>query len=120
VLVLGLKPTYMRPPYGECNDSCRATLLKLGYQIIYWGLDPLDWARPNITSILEAFDLVQDLEKELKATTGVGIVLMHDTLQLTVEVLLPMILEYFNSRSYEFVSVAECLGQSKDHWYKNV
>src|SRR6266498_2225378 len=34
--VLGFFPTYMRPPYSECNEVCQATMKKMGYHITYY------------------------------------------------------------------------------------
>lgn len=37
--ILGLFPTYMRPPYGECNADCEDQLGDLGYHVINWNID---------------------------------------------------------------------------------
>jgi peptidoglycan/xylan/chitin deacetylase (PgdA/CDA1 family) len=36
--VLGFFPTYMRPPYSECNETCQAIMKKLGYHITYYSV----------------------------------------------------------------------------------
>ena len=36
--VLGFFPTYMRPPYSECNERCQVLMKKLGYHITYYSL----------------------------------------------------------------------------------
>jgi peptidoglycan/xylan/chitin deacetylase (PgdA/CDA1 family) len=36
--VLGFFPTYMRPPYSECNSTCQAIMKKMGYHITYYSI----------------------------------------------------------------------------------
>jgi peptidoglycan/xylan/chitin deacetylase (PgdA/CDA1 family) len=36
--ILGFFPTYMRPPFSECNSDCEALMLRLGYHVIYQNL----------------------------------------------------------------------------------
>jgi peptidoglycan/xylan/chitin deacetylase (PgdA/CDA1 family) len=36
--ILGFIPTYMRPPYSECDDACQALMRKMGYHITYQNL----------------------------------------------------------------------------------
>ncbi len=37
------KPTLFRPPYGEYDDRVVQKLRDLGYQVIQWSIDTLDW-----------------------------------------------------------------------------
>lgn len=39
VKVLGVFPTYIRPPYGECDERCQTLLGELGYHVIRWNID---------------------------------------------------------------------------------
>lgn len=39
----GVFPTYMRPPYGNCNGACLGDMAALGYHIVLWNVDTLDW-----------------------------------------------------------------------------
>jgi peptidoglycan/xylan/chitin deacetylase (PgdA/CDA1 family) len=32
--ILGMIPTYMRPPYLSCDEACEADMLALGYHIV--------------------------------------------------------------------------------------
>jgi peptidoglycan/xylan/chitin deacetylase (PgdA/CDA1 family) len=36
--ILGFFPTYMRPPYSECNSTCQAIMKKMGYHITLYTL----------------------------------------------------------------------------------
>ncbi|KAL5615046.1 uncharacterized protein BROUX77_000883 [Berkeleyomyces rouxiae] len=33
--IVGVKPTYMRPPYGSCDATCMAQMANLGYRVIH-------------------------------------------------------------------------------------
>jgi peptidoglycan/xylan/chitin deacetylase (PgdA/CDA1 family) len=37
--VLGFFPTYMRPPYSECDNATQDLLLNLGYHVTYYNID---------------------------------------------------------------------------------
>jgi peptidoglycan/xylan/chitin deacetylase (PgdA/CDA1 family) len=53
--ILGKYPTYMRPPYTECNDACQTVMKNLGYVIANYDLDTQDWAHQD--NIQEAKDI---------------------------------------------------------------
>jgi peptidoglycan/xylan/chitin deacetylase (PgdA/CDA1 family) len=42
-----------RPPYGEYNDIVTETSAKLGYSLINWSIDPLDWDNKNADIIFD-------------------------------------------------------------------
>ena len=118
--VLGFRPTYVRPPFGDCDRVCEKTLRKLGYHVVNWNLDLQDWLEPNASTALKAMDRVREYEPKLRDLTEGVIVLIHDSISSTIDVLLPVLLQYFQSRSYEFVSAAECVGGSREHWYETI
>ncbi len=40
----GVKPRYLRPPYGAMNATLQRHIEeKYGMTFIYWSVDPLDW-----------------------------------------------------------------------------
>jgi peptidoglycan/xylan/chitin deacetylase (PgdA/CDA1 family) len=41
--VIGVKPTYLRPPYGEADQRVKALLNEMGYKILLWNVDPTDY-----------------------------------------------------------------------------
>jgi peptidoglycan/xylan/chitin deacetylase (PgdA/CDA1 family) len=48
VKTAGTKPKLMRPPYGELTKRQRILVNhELGYKVILWDVDPLDWKRPG-------------------------------------------------------------------------
>ncbi len=94
-----------RPPYGEYNNRVVVTARSLGYQVIQWDVDSLDWK-----------DLSADVMAQRilpKAKEG-SIILFHNDGKYTPEVL-PTILGELKSRGYKFVRVSDLI--YKDNYY---
>ena len=51
---VGQYPTVMRPPYGDLNKSIQGQINGLGYPVIIWSLDTLDWKTRNTQSTINA------------------------------------------------------------------
>jgi peptidoglycan/xylan/chitin deacetylase (PgdA/CDA1 family) len=60
---------YLRPPYGTYNASVAAVAGSLGYSLVLWTVDTLDWKTRNVDSILA------NVKRETKPG---AIILMHD------------------------------------------
>ena len=103
--ILGVKPTYMRPPNGASGGNVVPTLSGMGYQVVTWDVDTEDWNNvPMSTS-----------QQKIRnaGTNGNGhIILMHETIQSTVDQLVPWVLDYAQQNGLELVTVAECLGNA--------
>jgi peptidoglycan/xylan/chitin deacetylase (PgdA/CDA1 family) len=41
--IIGVRPRYMRPPYGRLSDVALKVIQQLGYRIIVWNIDTNDW-----------------------------------------------------------------------------
>ncbi|KAF9289609.1 hypothetical protein BGZ88_007677 [Linnemannia elongata] len=108
--IIGVRPVYMRPPYGNLNGAAQGYLNDKGYKIVKWRVDTNDWAHPgNVDASLAAY----------KRAGGSGfIALEHDTYESTVNDLVPRAIQYAKNRGWELVTVGECLGVSRDDWYR--
>ncbi|KAG0166567.1 chitin deacetylase [Apophysomyces sp. BC1034] len=40
---IGIKPKYLRPPFGEADDRVKALLRAMGYKVLLWNVDPTDY-----------------------------------------------------------------------------
>lgn len=40
---IGVKPSYMRPPFGEADDRVKGLMKAMGYKILLWNADPTDY-----------------------------------------------------------------------------
>lgn len=96
--VTGVKTTLFAPPYGDINDLVVTTAEQLGYKLIMWSVDTIDWNTKDYNRIL------QRLEK--KHHNG-AIVLMHPK-EVTVEAL-PHMIENLNKHGYSITTVSEVL-----------
>ena len=85
-----------RPPYGKLKPSQGKALQKLGYNIIMWDVLTGDWDA-NISK-------EQVLQNMIKNTTNGSIVVMHDSLKASQNMLyaLPKALDYFTKKGFIF------------------
>ncbi|MCL6611966.1 MAG: polysaccharide deacetylase family sporulation protein PdaB [Peptococcaceae bacterium] len=99
--VTGVEPNLIRTPNGAFNDMVLEVADQLGYRVIQWSADSLDWKKPGVDSIVQR---VMD-----KVHPG-AIILMHasDTCLQTPEAL-PRVIEGLKARGYELVTVSKLL-----------
>ena len=79
--ILGVIPTYMRPPYVDCNADCFTKLGDLGYHAIYYDLDTFDYANDSPSLIQNSKNLFSNYVNPHPAN---ALVLSHDTHYQTV------------------------------------
>lgn len=94
--VAGITPTLIRPPYGNYNDTVRASAPG---PLINWSVDTLDWRDRDADMIIEQFE--RQIHDE-------AIVLMHDVFPSTAEAVERIVAEY-SELGYSFVTVSELL-----------
>jgi len=79
-------------------------------------IDPLDW-EPGVTADSIFYRTVQRKNEMTKAGLSGNIILLHDAggegREATVEAL-PRIIEYFQHRGFQFTTVADILGKTRD------
>lgn len=102
--ILGIKPTYMRPPNGSTGGSATSAVGAMGYRLVTWDIDTQDWNNVPVSQSQAAF--------EQAGASGSHIALMHETVQSTAEELVPWVLEWAASNNLKMVTVAECLGDA--------
>ncbi|MFZ5597793.1 MAG: polysaccharide deacetylase family sporulation protein PdaB [Bacillota bacterium] len=99
--VTGVEPLLIRTPNGAWNDMVLGVADQMGYKVIQWSVDSLDWKKPGVDAIVNrVLDRVQPGD----------IILMHasDTCLQTPEAL-PRVLEGLKARGYELVTVSQLL-----------
>jgi peptidoglycan-N-acetylglucosamine deacetylase len=99
--ITGKTPHLFRPPGGDYNKEVAEISETEGYTMILWTDDPGDYASPG-AKIIES--------RTLSRISNGGIVLIHDGVQQTVDVL-PQILEYLKKKGYEFVTIDEMMAR---------
>jgi peptidoglycan/xylan/chitin deacetylase (PgdA/CDA1 family)/glycine betaine/choline ABC-type transport system substrate-binding protein len=50
--VTGSGASCLRPPYGAMDSQTRAWAAEAGMEVVLWDIDPQDWARPGVASIV--------------------------------------------------------------------
>ena len=118
---LGVKTTLFRPPYGidhQPENAAEVQLLpipqSMGYMIIGARIDPHDWGEVNGQPPAPVGTIVQRVLTDTEANKG-NIILMHDgggDRSHTVAAL-PQVIDGLRAKGYEFVSVADLLGQQR-------
>lgn len=96
--ITGCKTRLFAPPYGDFNDTVVQSAEALGYKVILWSIDTIDWNTKEYGKIL------QRIEK--KHHNG-AIVLMHPT-KVTVEAL-PEMIKTLRDYGYEITTVGDVI-----------
>ncbi len=97
--VTGVRPTLIRPPYGEYNDQVISAIRSIGMEPIQWDVDSLDWKE------IPASEITQRVTS--KVCPG-SIVLFHNAALHTPEAL-PAILEKLLQEGYTFVPISQLI-----------
>ncbi|KAJ6259627.1 hypothetical protein Dda_5265 [Drechslerella dactyloides] len=118
--LLGVIPTYMRPPYSSCEDACLATMKALGYRVIYYNLDTDDFDHTLPDQIHDSIVIATQGIEAVDVRRGSILSIAHDIHPLTVSNLTVAMLESIRRNGFKTVTVGECLGDAESHWYRKV
>lgn len=100
------KPTVLlRPPFGDYNNRLIETSHELGYQVIQWDVDSLDYKDYGTEAIID---------RVLKKVSNGSIVLFHNNATYTAKAL-PIILDNLQKQGYKIVPISELI--IKDNYY---
>ncbi|MEM7346858.1 MAG: polysaccharide deacetylase family protein [Chloroflexota bacterium] len=91
---------YFRFPYGDRNDEIKAWIGTLGYQSIFWDIDPRGWHATITTT-----DVISTVVNQAKPG---GIVLMHCSAQADL-LALPTIISTLKAEGYSFEPLSAIL-----------
>ncbi|MBY9077305.1 polysaccharide deacetylase family sporulation protein PdaB [Paenibacillus sp. HN-1] len=99
----GQQPKLIRMPNGDFDKRVLQVATDLGYKVIQWDTDSLDWKNIGVENIVKRVTT--------KAHPG-DIVLLHasDSCKQTHEAL-PQIIDELRRQGYEFVTVSELISQ---------
>ncbi|MDQ2868101.1 MAG: polysaccharide deacetylase family protein [Verrucomicrobiota bacterium] len=104
VSATGIRPTLLRPPYGSLTAHEKHFIHdELGYEIILWDVDPLDWKRPGPSVVTSRI---------LHETRPGSIVLSHDIHPGTIEAM-PATFSELEAKGFKFVTVSELLKMAR-------
>jgi polysaccharide deacetylase family sporulation protein PdaB len=98
--ITGIRPTLLRPPYGDYNNTLVSTLKDMGIYCIQWDVDSLDW---------KGLSPQQICDRVVKGVKNGSIVLFHNAAEHTPEAL-PLILdELILKQGYTIVPVSQLI-----------
>ncbi|KAK9767543.1 hypothetical protein K7432_002596 [Basidiobolus ranarum] len=106
---IGKQVRYMRPPTGASTPESLALMKTLGYQVVYWNLDSLDWKNMDSNQVRAIY---------VKALTGADptkhqfLSLHHDIHPYSVNIAGELI-DMVTNAGFRIVTVPECLGDKR-------
>lgn len=101
----GIKTRLIRTPNGDINPRVIRCLNSMGYTVIQWNTDSLDWKNPGTQYIVH---------RVTQRVVPGDIVLMHasDSSKQIVEAL-PQIIAQLRQKGYQFATVTELISGAK-------
>jgi len=97
---LGIDMELFAPPSGSSNKATIQASKELGYSVIMWSKDTIDW-RDHDENVI--------YNRAIKNASGGDLILMHPT-QATAKAL-PKIIDTLQARGFNLTTVSENLGQ---------
>ncbi|KAG9959870.1 glycoside hydrolase/deacetylase, partial [Aureobasidium melanogenum] len=116
VNIIGVKPTYMRPPYLKTGGNVPTAMRNLGYKMITDSVDSQDW---NGLSVLASEQKFRSAGPSTYDGKG-HISLLHETYATTVRDLVPRLIKWAKENNLKMVTVAECLGDTNGAYAKGI
>ena len=109
VNIIGVKPTYIRPPYLKTGGNVSTAMKTLGYKMITDSVDSQDW------NGLSASASKQKFRSAGPSTSGVKghISLLHETYASTVRDLVPRLIKWAKENNLKMVTVGMFLISSR-------
>ncbi len=111
--ITGKKVILFRPPFGDYNNTLMKTASDLGYYVIQWDVDSLDYKDYGTNAIVE---------RVLSKVKNGSIVLFHNNATYTKSAL-PLILKSLEEKEYKIVPISELIhkeGFYIDHTGKQI
>lgn len=96
----GQRTKLFRAPFGEYNDTVVSTVRDMGYEVVQWNLDTVDWKEGRSADTI--------LNAVLPKLTDGSIILSHNN-GYEIETYLPKLIEQAQSQGYRFVTISELL-----------
>ena len=103
--ITGKNVNLFRPPFGDYNNRLMQVAKELGYHVIQWDVDSLDYRDYGVDAIVE---------RVLKRVENGSIVLFHNNATYTAKAL-PIIIEGIQERGFEIVPISDLI--YKDNYY---
>ena len=111
--ILGRKPRFLRPPFGDWNDGVLAVLGAANIShVAMWDADSGDAGGATLAQ-------EQAVYNGLNIVDG-HVTLNHDTVKATAQALVPWVITWAQARRLKMVTMGECAGLPPAAWYYDV
>lgn len=107
--IVGYRPKFIRPPYGEITEPQVQWMKRHGYTIVNWNVDSEDWKGLHSSEI----------KRNVLQAAGPGAIILHHAgggygsdLRGTINAL-PDIIQTLKGKGYQFVDLSELLQTQK-------
>ncbi|ORX96221.1 glycoside hydrolase/deacetylase [Basidiobolus meristosporus CBS 931.73] len=109
--VIGKRPRYMRPPYGSYNENTLQILGEMGYRVVYWNVDTLDWQHQDPKRSLNVYR--ETIRNSSPSDSFIS--LQHDIQESTIKAAKD-IFELVKSHSFTITTVPDCLNDPNPYF----
>lgn len=112
--ITGQNISLLRPPNGAYDNKLISVSQRLGYQVIQWSVDSLDWKRPGPEAVIH--NVLNGLPKGHGAGPG-DIILFHasDSAPDTIKAL-PVVIDQLRAKNYQLIPVGQLLKSATKTW----
>ena len=100
----GKRTKLFRAPFGEYNDTVISTVRDMGYEVVQWSIDTVDWKEGRTSETI--------LKAVLPKISSGSIILSHNN-GYGIETYLPKLIEQAQSEGYRFVTISELLPEGE-------
>ncbi|KAL7957469.1 hypothetical protein V8C34DRAFT_314866 [Trichoderma compactum] len=114
--LLGVFPTYMRPPYSASDEDVDELLGELGYHVTYFNLDTEGYLHEDDIEISR--DIAERAFDGKDPETDSYLQIEHDTVAESVHTLIPYLIDLIYDAGFEAVTLGECLEDPEENWYR--
>lgn len=112
--ISGQKISLLRPPNGAYDNKVISVSHRLGYKVIQWSVDSLDWKRPGPEAVIN--NVLNGIRNGHGAKPG-DIILFHasDSAPDTIKAL-PVVLDRLRAKNSSLVPVGQLLKSTSTTW----
>lgn len=108
--IIGAAPAFMRPPFGNYNDLVRQVSAQRGQNLALWDLDTEDSLGASVATSEGIYTAAVN-----KNPSNI-LALNHETVVSTAEQVVPFAIQLLQSKGYQLVTLADCLGLPAYQW----
>jgi len=112
--ISGQKVRLIRAPNGAYDNNVVSVADQLGYQVIQWSVDSLDWKRPGANAVVN--NVLNGTKPGQGAKPG-DIILFHasDSAPDTIQAL-PVVIKSLQAKGYSLVPISQLLNEASSTW----